>query len=221
IGPGTLDEIEVLGDFPLEEVREKTGGFEFCMERIDDYFGADGPLRCAVGTFPERHSPDYCWGGCPGALQEAMHIFRGYDPQVDAKMKRVRYVVGKLKGPLRLDPDERVLFAGDCTAWEGTLDGQKVTIRSSYTRNTEPVVTKTRSNDMLLKILGAVWHCIRRRSSRFVHVKGCPVSVAQHVSYLSSLGRMGDPNFDPRMLLPVNVAYWQMRVHRLWNRFFG
>jgi len=74
---------------------------------------------------------------------------------------------------------------------------------------------------MLLKILGTLWHCLTRRTSRYLHVKGCPVSVAQHVSYLSSMSGVGNPNFDPRLIPPVNVAYWQMRAHRLWNRFFG
>ena len=69
-GPMDIAEIEVLGDFPLEEVQEHTRGFAFCMERIDDYFGEESNLSCTVGTFPEAHSRDYCWGGCPGALQE-------------------------------------------------------------------------------------------------------------------------------------------------------
>ncbi|RJR48827.1 MAG: DUF362 domain-containing protein [Desulfobacteraceae bacterium] len=220
-GPCTLEEIEILGDFPLDEVREKTRGFEFCMERIDSYFAPSDNLSCTVGTFPEGCSSDYCWGGCPGALQEAMHIFRGYYPEVDSKMKKIRYVVGQVEGPLDLEPDERVIFAGDCTAWEGFLDGSKVTIRSTYSRNVQEEVTETKSNDMLLKLADAMWHCFRKRSSRYIHVKGCPVSVAQHVSYLSSLGKIGNPNFDPRMVLPVTYAYWQMRAHRLWNRFFG
>ena len=105
-----MDQIEVGGDFPLDEVREKTRNFEFCLERIDDYFGADSNLSCTVGTFPEAHSPDYCWGGCPGSLQEAMHIFRGFYPDVDKDMHKVRYVVGKVDGPLNLEDGERVLF---------------------------------------------------------------------------------------------------------------
>ncbi len=72
------------------------------MERIDDYFGEDGNLSCSVGRFPEKHSPDYCWGGCPGALQEEMHIFKGFYPNVEEQMKKVRYVVGRLQEPLEL-----------------------------------------------------------------------------------------------------------------------
>ena len=56
--------------------------------------------------FPKAHSLDYCHGGCPGALQEAMHIFRGFNPDVDRQMQKVRYVVGK-RGRSRLNLDQR------------------------------------------------------------------------------------------------------------------
>jgi len=130
----------------------------------------------------------------------------------------VRYVVGRLEGPLELAEGERVIFAGDCTRWEGRIDGESVSIEDSYVRHCDKGVAKTQSNDMLLKIMGALWLCLRRRSSRHIQVKGCPVSVAQHVSYLSSLGKIPNPNFDPRMVVPVNIAYWQMRFNRFLNR---
>ena len=220
-GPMNIDEIEVSGDFPLEEVREKTGNFEFCMERIDDYFGKDSNLSCTVGTFPEKHSRDYCWGGCPGALQEAMHIFRGFYPNVEKEMKKVRYVVGRVEGPLDLDEDERVIFAGSCTSWKGKIDGKDVSIESSYKTSRAVDEKKSKSNDMLLKSAKTLWSCFRNRSSRYIHAKGCTLSVAENVNYLSAIGKIGNPNFDPRLLIPVNIAYWQMRVKRFLNRFIG
>ncbi|MBW1773499.1 MAG: DUF362 domain-containing protein [Deltaproteobacteria bacterium] len=220
-GPMDLDEIEVGGDFPLEEVREKTWDFELCMERVDDYFGEESRLSCTVGTFPEKHSPDYCWGGCPGALQEAMHIFRGFDPNVDQEMGKVRYVVGKVDGPLDLEDDERVIFAGNCTSWKGVIDGKNVRIESSYKSSDARNGRKTRSNDMILKTLKTLWRCFRNRSARYIHAEGCTLSVAENVNYLSALGKIGNPNFHPRLLIPVNLAYWQMRAHRLLNRIFG
>ncbi|MCU0579869.1 MAG: DUF362 domain-containing protein [Desulfobacterota bacterium] len=220
-GPMDLDEIEVGGDFPLEEVREKTKNFQFCLERIDEYFPKTGNLTCTVGTFPEAHSADYCWGGCPGALQEAVHIFRGFDPETERKMKKIRYVVGRVEGPLHLAPDERVIFAGNCTSWEGNLDGEKVTIEPTYHPPAAVDARKTRSNDLLKKLAAALWDCYENRNSRYVRMKGCTLSVAEHVNYLSSLGKVKNPNFDPRLAIPVTAAYWRMRAARALNRLFG
>ena len=218
-GPMEIAKIEVGGDFPLAEVQERTRSFQFCMERIDDYFGREGKLTCTVGTFPEAHSPKYCWGGCPGALQEAMHIMRGFFPNADREIKKIRYVVGKVEGPLNLDKDERVIFAGDCTSWEGIIDGKPVKIESTYRSFGEVNQDGTPSNDMLLKTFQSLWTCFNGRKSTYIHARGCPLSVADHVNYLAFLGDMPNPNFDPRLLFPVTAAYWQMRFKRLWNRW--
>ena len=220
-GPMSLDQIEVSGDYPLGEVQEKTKTFEFCLERIDRYFGKNSGLSCTVGTFPEAHSRDYCWGGCPGALQEAMHIFRGFDPDVEKKMKKVRYVVGKGGGPIEVAEDEKVIFAGNCTRWEGSINGVKIKIEGDYKTTQEVDARKTKPNDMLGKMLGALWNCTRNSSSRSIYAKGCPVSVADHVSYLSSAGKIKNPNFDPRLAIGATLGYWQMRFHRFINRFMG
>jgi len=219
-GPIDLEEIDVSGDFPLEDVRGKTNNFQLCMEPIDEYFGQESNLSCIVGKFPEKHSPDYCWGGCPGALQEAMHIFKAFCPNVEREMERVRYVVGRLQGPLELDESERAIFVGNCTSWKGRIDGQGVNIESNYKTTHEVDARKTKSNDMLLKMVSSIWQCFKRRSSRYIHAKGCPVSVAEHINYLSSIGKIGNVNFDPRVLIPINIAYCQMRLNRFLNRFF-
>ena len=220
-GPMHLDDIEVTGDFPLEEVREKTEAFQFCMERIDDYFGEESNVTCTVGTFPEPHSRDYCWGGCPGALQEAMHIYRAYLPDVDKQMKKVHFVVGKVAGRLHLDPDEKVIFAGDCTSWEGEIEDEHVKIESSYKTAGEVDERKTKSNDMLLKTFQALYRAFRGRSSRYLHAKGCPLSVADNVHYLSAVGKIPNITFDPKLMIPLNIAYWRMRLHRFLHRIAG
>jgi len=220
-GPMNIEEIDVKGDFPLEEVRENNKNFEFCLERIDDYFGKDSNLSCTVGKFPEKHSSDYCWGGCPGALQEAMHIFRGFYPNVEKEMKKVRYVVGMVKEPLDLKEGEKVIFAGSCTSWKGKINGKDVRIKSSYKNYRDVDEKKTKSNDMLLKTVKNFWQTFFNRSSDYLHVKGCTLSVAEHVNYLSALGKIKNPNFDPRLLIPVNIAYFKMRIMRFLNRFIG
>jgi uncharacterized protein (DUF362 family) len=220
-GPMDLDEIEVEGDFPLDEVQEKTKDFQFCLEPIDSYFNGKGNLSCTVGTFPEAHSRDYCWGGCPGALQEAMHIFRGFNPDVEKEMNKVRVVVGKVEGPLNLEEGEKVLFSGKCTCWEGEINGKNVKIESSYKTTTEVDEGKTKSNDMILKTISGLLKYFKTLSKGYVHADSCTVSVADHVSYISLLGKVLNPLFYPRLMIPINISYWQMRAGRLWNRFFG
>ncbi|MBU1276428.1 MAG: DUF362 domain-containing protein [Proteobacteria bacterium] len=220
LGPLDLEQIEIGGDFPLDEVRRRTENFQFCLERVDHYFQG-GPLTCTVGAFPEAHSRDYCWGGCPGALQEAMHILRGFDPQVERKMGKVRYVVGRVEGPLNLAPDEKVLFAGACTSWQGEIDGKRVVIKPSYLPPEAHNPHRRPSNDMILKTAQAMARCVASRGRRWLHAPACTMSVADHVHYLSALGGVANPNFDPRLLLPINLAYLRMRVSRLGQRLLA
>ncbi|MBC8439085.1 MAG: DUF362 domain-containing protein [Deltaproteobacteria bacterium] len=215
-GPINLEEITVLGDFPLEEMQKKTRDFQFCMEHIDSYFDTSPNLSCTVGTFPEKHSPDYCWGGCPGSLQESMHIFRAFYPEIEKEMGKVRYVVGKVEGPLNLEKNERVIFAGDCTSWEGKIDGEHVKIENAYKTTSEVDEKKAKSNDLQKKIISATLHGLFNKK-RYIHMKGCPTSVAQHVNYLSSMAKIPNINFDSRLVFGVNTSYYRMRFNRFFN----
>ncbi len=58
----------------------------------------------------EEHSQDYCRGGCPGALQEAMHLMRSQNENADMRMKKIRYTVDNVQNPLAPEPDGRVLY---------------------------------------------------------------------------------------------------------------
>ncbi|MEE8540139.1 MAG: hypothetical protein V3S66_00655, partial [Desulfobacterales bacterium] len=133
--------------------------------------------------------------------------------------QKIRYVVGDVKEPLNLEEGEKVIFAGDCTRWEGEIDGEAVCIAKKYQRSDAENKNETKSGDMISKFLSSTWHCFRNRSSRYVQAKGCPISVAEHVNYLASFAGIGNPNLDPRLVIPANIAYWQMRFHRFLNRY--
>ncbi len=136
-------------------------------------------------------------------------------------MKKIRYVVGKVEGPLDLADDEKVIFAGNCTRWQGEIDGKKVTIEGQYKRPHEVDETKTKSNDMLLKTITALFNAYKNRGSRYLHAKGCTISVAEHVNYLSALAGIKNPHFDLRLSIGLTFSYWQMRFKRFFNRLFG
>ena len=146
-----------------------------------------------------------------------MHVFKAYSPDIYQKIGKVHYVVGKVEGPLDLDPDEKVIFAGDCTSWEGKIGDEYVKIESSYKTASQVDEKKAKSNDMLLKTFKTIWAAYFRKSKRYVHARGCTLSVGDHVHYLSVLGKINNVNFDPRLLIPVNIAYWTMRVKRFIN----
>jgi hypothetical protein len=103
----------------------------------------------------------------------------------------------------------------------GDIDGESVKIESSYKTADDVDAKKSNTNDMLLKTATAIVHSLLKRRSRYIHARGCPLSVAQHVNYLSAMAKIKNPNFDPRLLIPVNIAYWQMRFFRFLNRFIG
>jgi uncharacterized protein (DUF362 family) len=214
-GPMNLDEIEVTGDYPLDEIQNKTKDFGFCVEQIDDYFKDHKAISCTLGEFPEGR--DYCWGGCPGALQEAMHIFKGFDPDVEDKMEKIRVVAGKVDKPLNLAKNEKVLFIGDCASWEGEIDGEKVKIESNFKTKSEVNECKTKSNDMLLKNIRSFVKCFSLGKKPFIHAKGCTISVADQVHYLSFLGELKNPNYDKRLVFGVAISYLTMVVSRFWN----
>ena len=110
---------------------------------------------------------------------------------------------------------------GDCTSWQGEINGESVKIESNYKTASEVDETKTKSNDMLLKFIATQFHTLRNNSSRYIHVKGCPVSVAQHVNYLAAMAKIKNPNFDPRLVFQVNTSYFQMQFNRIVNRLFN
>jgi hypothetical protein len=216
-----LNQIEIGGDFPLDELQDKNKNFQFLLERIDKYFNNGNNLKCKVGLFPEEHSKDYCWGGCPGALQESVHIIKSSHPDLLQSMRKVRYIVGKVVDNITLEKDERILFAGDCTSFHGKINGEKVHIPSIYRTSKDGDEQHTRSNDLLKRTIIALGNAFGNKNKSFVRAKGCPVSVGDHVHYLSNLGKVKNINFHPSMVYGVNLAYWKMRINRFKNTLLG
>jgi hypothetical protein len=80
-------------------------------------------------------------------------------------------------------------------------------------------VTQTKSNDMLLVTARNAWQALSSAFSRHARMTGCPVTVGDHVNFLSVFGGIRNPYLRPALFMPINVAYWQMRAARFFNRF--
>jgi len=131
--------------------------------------------------------------------------------------------VGDVPGDLDVAADETVFFVGDCARFDGHLNGRKIKIEGNYTTTGQANPRKAKSNDMLLKILQVKAHALLQKvlGRPYIHMKGCPLSVAQLVSYYCTTFGIPDFNFDRRLVFGLNMAYLQMRANRFFNRIFG
>jgi hypothetical protein len=74
---------------------------------------------------------------------------------------------------------------------------------------------------MLKKSFIPAINMLKHRKQRYIRIDGCPVSVGDHVHYVSGLGGVGNPNYDKRMFFGATLAYWQMRLGRMRHALLG
>jgi uncharacterized protein (DUF362 family) len=214
-GPLDLEQIELSGDVTLEVAQKRAEGFEVGLVRVEDYF-ADSPIRAVAGPPPEPERTDYCWGGCPGALEEAIEIVRTFQPDAYTKMRPLTMVFGAYDGPLELrEPREKVVFVGDCACWKGNIKGQPIDLPSIYVDRKHKDPRHATVTDIFVKMAAFYWGMLRSGSAPYVRIRGCPVSVAENVLVLSAYGGSVNPYFDPRTVIPFARAWTAWRVNQL------
>ncbi|MBT8494975.1 MAG: DUF362 domain-containing protein, partial [Deltaproteobacteria bacterium] len=117
-GSTALEDVELGGDVTLEEAQKRAEGFQVGLVRVEKYFEGTN-ISAYAGPPPEGEQSDYCWGGCPGAIEEAIEVLRLFDETIDAKMPHIHVVFGAYDGEIPAAPGEKVIFMGDCAEWKG------------------------------------------------------------------------------------------------------
>lgn len=221
-GFGTCDEsrIALSGEVTLDEARRRASGYQVGLVRVERYFEGTH-ISAYAGPPPEPERSDYCWGGCPGAIEEAIEILRQFDEECDARMARLHVVFGAYRGPIPAAPGEKVVFIGDCARWEGRIAGEPITVESVYRdRSTKDPYTIGHQG-MYAKLLSLNREIWRARHSPILRLRGCPVSVAEHVLALASLGKVANPIFDPDEGVRYSRAYLAYKLALAMNRLKG
>ncbi len=221
-GFGTLDidEIEISGDVSLDEAKARADGFSVGLIRIEDYFEGTN-IKAYSGAPPQNDgedAEDYCWGGCPGAMQEAIEILRLFDSETDSKMPRTHIVFGDYDGEIDARPDERVVFIGDCTAFHGEIDGQAVSIDSIYRDRRADDPLNAKQTDIFVKMGKVEKKFLSERNDQVIELRGCPVSVAEQVLALVKLGDLKSPYLDPTEVAAFMPAYFSWRTQQAINK---
>jgi uncharacterized protein (DUF362 family) len=219
IGPVALNEIELGGDVSLEQAQELATGFQLSLDRVEQIFnGARSGLETYAGPPPEPEKTDYCWGGCPGALYEAMQVIQAIQPDVYQEVRPLHMVFGAYEGPIPAKPNERVLFVGDCARYQGEICGEPVDIPSVYRFRDTINPHQATSGDLLAKVVGYLSHRLRVGRRQVVRIRGCPVSVAENIFWIADFGHTRLPYLAPDIVFKFAYHYAVMRVKRFWNQ---
>lgn len=219
-GPMDLSEIEISGDVSFEAAKERGKKFKVGLIRVEKYFEGTN-ITAYAGPPPDSEQTDYCWGGCPGAIEEAIEILRLFDDKCDQKMPRLHVVFGKYQGGIDAKPGEKVVFIGDCSEWKGNLGKEFVQIRSTYKDRTTKDPHHAKHDDIFAKMVGVTTKVALHSSDSYVRFEGCPVSVAEQALALVRLSGVKNPYFDPAMAMQFNKGYLQWKSASALKRLRG
>ena len=223
-GPVELGAIELDGDVDLAAAQRRAKGFRVGLIRVEDYF--EGTNIRAYGGRPPAPADggdgvDYCWGGCPGALEEAIEILRILDPEASEKVPPTHVVFGRWDQPLDVQPGEKVIFMGDCASYRGPLAGAEVDVRSLYRDRSQMSPLDASHEDIFVK-MARIWKDTRPlKREDFIQLKGCPVSVAEQVLALVYHGKLKNPYLDWKVVPMFISTYFSWRTHALIQRMTG
>ncbi|HZO13803.1 MAG TPA: DUF362 domain-containing protein [Polyangiaceae bacterium] len=219
-GPIDLGEITITGDVTLDEAKKRAAGFKVGLVRVEKYFEGSH-ITAYAGPPPEPERTDYCWGGCPGAIEEAIEILRLYDAECDAKMPRLHVVFGAYQGPIHAKPGEKVVFIGDCATWKGEIDGKLISIENLYRDRSTRDPHSAKHDDIYKKMVSVSAKLAATRRDPYVRLEGCPVSVAEQVLALVSLAGTKNPYLAPSEILRFNKNYLMWRSTTAAQRLRG
>jgi uncharacterized protein (DUF362 family) len=221
-GFGTMDlsKIAISGDVTLEKAKERAKGFEVGLIRVEKYFEGTH-ITAYAGAPPESERTDYCWGGCPGAIEEAVEILRQFDKEFDEKAPRMHVVFGAYEGPIDAKPGEKVVFMGDCVKWEGKIGDGLVQIKSTYKDRSTKDPHHAKHDDIYAKLASVHAKVKEARGVTYVRFEGCPVSVAEQVLALVFLTKCKNPFLDPAESTRFNKAYLSWRAVTAFKRLTG
>ncbi len=219
-GSADVNQVEITGDVSLDEARARAKGFEVGLIRVEKYFEGTN-ITAYAGPPPEGEESDYCWGGCPGAVEEAIECLRRYDERCDEKLPRMHVVFGAYRGEIDYHPGEKVVFIGDCAEWRGKLGDELVQIENIYQDRSSKDPHRAKHDDIYAKMATTTGKLMGARNASHLRLEGCPVSVAEQVLTLVGLSNVKNPYLDPAQIVSFNRGYVGWRARVALNRLTG
>jgi len=121
-GYGSIDlsDFEITGDYPLDELRDRTKGI---VSEYQDIQKLETPLKFYCGDAPDRH--EFCYGGCLAAVKGCLGTTDKRRPGSVRNSRPGAIVTGIYSGDV-LHPGQTVMLVGKCTKVEGRLEAKRV-----------------------------------------------------------------------------------------------
>ena len=143
-----------------------------------------------------------------------------FDKETDDRMPHMHVVFGAYDGQIPAKPGEKVVFIGDCAEWKGELHGKPVEIQNIYKARSTLDPHTAKSQDIFAKLAGAK----SKLGGEVIRLEGCPVSVAEQVLALVTIGKLKNPYYDRKNMLTFGRAYfgWKARItlNKLQNKSY-
>jgi hypothetical protein len=145
-------------------------------------------------------------------MEEAIEILRNYDKQCDSKLPHLHVVFGAYEGPIPAKPGEKVVFIGDCAIWKGEINGELIRVESLYKDRSTKDPYQAKHDDIYAKMVSVGSAIKAAKDESHLRIKGCPVSVAEMVLSVVSLGdELRNPYLNPAQIIQFNKGYLAWR----------
>jgi uncharacterized protein (DUF362 family) len=112
-GPKSFDQIDIIGDFPVERAQEITKSLDYGFYPVDQF-------KC---NFKIHSGSPYCTGGCHGIFLDWLHMVKDRAPNRLKRFPKIDVIVGRLD---KATDGKKVLLVGDCAVASTHLEGKKV-----------------------------------------------------------------------------------------------
>ncbi|MBN2601040.1 MAG: DUF362 domain-containing protein [Candidatus Marinimicrobia bacterium] len=112
-GPGSFDDIEILGDLPISNIQEKTKDLDYGYYPVDQF-------KC---NFKIISGTPYCTGGCQGIFLDWLHMVKDRKLKTLNRFPKLTALVGKVTGKIE---DKTVLLVGDCAQASTNIHAKRI-----------------------------------------------------------------------------------------------
>ncbi len=112
-GPKSFEEIEIVGDLPIEKIQTKTKGLDYGFYPVDQF-------KC---NFKIISGTPYCTGGCQGIFLDWLHMVKDRKPKTLARFLKLTAIVGKVTQRVE---DRTVLLVGDCAQASTDIHAKRI-----------------------------------------------------------------------------------------------